>query len=94
MAVIGVVMAAMMHYSEAQTTHEVGGTIGWTVPTGGAATYTSWASGRQFVVGDTLGNILDDFSFSSSFSSFISTVWFSGVSMVLILNPNSINSNF
>ncbi|KAJ9692682.1 hypothetical protein PVL29_011660 [Vitis rotundifolia] len=54
MAVIVVVLAAMMHYSAAQTVHVVGDSTGWTVPQGGAATYTSWASGKQFVVGDTL----------------------------------------
>ena len=63
MAVIVVVLAAMLHYSAAQTVHVVGDNTGWTVPQGGAATYTSWASGRQFVVGDTLGNKLYALSF-------------------------------
>ncbi|KAL6334126.1 hypothetical protein AAG906_004557 [Vitis piasezkii] len=54
MAVIVAVLAAMLHYSAAQTVHVVGDNTGWTVPQGGAATYTSWASGKQFVVGDTL----------------------------------------
>ncbi|KAJ9692678.1 hypothetical protein PVL29_011658 [Vitis rotundifolia] len=54
MAVIVAVLAAMLHYSAAQTAHVVGDNTGWTVPQGGASTYTSWASGKQFVVGDTL----------------------------------------
>ena len=69
MAVIGVVMAAMLHYSAAQTAHVVGDTTGWTVPTGGAAVYTSWASGRQFVVGDTLGNIFIFHNYYLAFGS-------------------------
>jgi len=36
-------------------TFTVGDSLGWTVPTNGAAAYTSWASGKTFKVGDTLG---------------------------------------
>lgn len=35
--------------------HIVGGTTGWTIPSGGPTTYANWASGRTFRVGDTLG---------------------------------------
>lgn len=55
MAVICVVMAAMLRFSLAQTAHVVGDNTGWTVPQGGASFYSNWASGKQFVVGDTLG---------------------------------------
>ncbi|MED6121935.1 hypothetical protein PIB30_034884 [Stylosanthes scabra] len=35
-------------------TYTVGGSMGWVIPSGGAAAYTSWASGKTFVVGDIL----------------------------------------
>ncbi|GJW97277.1 cucumber peeling cupredoxin-like protein, partial [Tanacetum coccineum] len=38
----------------AQTRHVVGDSIGWAVPSNGAAAYTSWATGKTFRVGDTL----------------------------------------
>ncbi|KAL6965810.1 hypothetical protein U1Q18_036871 [Sarracenia purpurea var. burkii] len=40
--------------SEAQTSHVVGDTLGWTVPSGGSAAYTTWASSQNFSVGDVL----------------------------------------
>ncbi|KAI7753029.1 hypothetical protein M8C21_016784 [Ambrosia artemisiifolia] len=38
----------------AQTRHVVGDALGWIIPTGGAAAYTTWASQQTFTVGDTL----------------------------------------
>ncbi|GMN50018.1 hypothetical protein TIFTF001_019191, partial [Ficus carica] len=38
----------------AQTVHVVGDSTGWTVPQGGAAVYSTWASTQNFVVGDNL----------------------------------------
>ncbi|XP_045786680.1 blue copper protein-like [Trifolium pratense] len=35
-------------------TYTVGDTIGWTIPTNGAAAYTTWASRKSFKVGDVL----------------------------------------
>ncbi|XP_019157506.1 PREDICTED: umecyanin-like [Ipomoea nil] len=50
-----VATAAMLHGSSAQTTHVVGDTTGWTIPTnGGASTYSTWASRNTFTVGDIL----------------------------------------
>nr|GEW15896.1 cucumber peeling cupredoxin-like [Tanacetum cinerariifolium] len=49
-------MAASTHFlsSTAQTTHVVGDALGWTIPQGGAAAYTTWASQQTFTVGDIL----------------------------------------
>ncbi|KAG9139155.1 hypothetical protein Leryth_023647 [Lithospermum erythrorhizon] len=44
----------MFNFSEAQTDHVVGDTIGWRVPISDESAYTTWASGKNFVVGDTL----------------------------------------
>nr|GMC84439.1 blue copper protein-like [Ipomoea batatas] len=47
--------ASMLHGSSAQTTHVVGDTTGWTIPTnGGASIYSTWASRNTFTVGDIL----------------------------------------
>ncbi|KAF5466757.1 hypothetical protein F2P56_016659 [Juglans regia] len=50
----GVVAAVFLQCAEAQTVHVVGDSIGWTVPTGGASAYQTWAASKQFVVGDIL----------------------------------------
>lgn len=47
-------IATLLHGSAAQTRHVVGDSIGWTIPSGGAATYTAWAANNTFRVGDTL----------------------------------------
>ncbi|KAK7347535.1 hypothetical protein VNO80_22067 [Phaseolus coccineus] len=47
-------LATLLHGSAAQTRHVVGDSTGWTIPSGGAATYTTWASDKTFTVGDTL----------------------------------------
>ncbi|KAF8393196.1 hypothetical protein HHK36_021437 [Tetracentron sinense] len=49
-----VVGAALLHCTAAQTTHVVGDSMGWVIPPGGAAAYTTWASTKKFMVGDTL----------------------------------------
>ena len=49
--------ATLFHGSEAQTRHVVGDSTGWTIPSGGAATYTNWAANQTFKVGDTLGKL-------------------------------------
>lgn len=62
MCMVGVmiVVAATLtvNFAAAQTVHVVGDSLGWTVPPNGAAAYTSWASNKQFMVGDILGNKL------------------------------------
>nr|GMC84620.1 Cucumber peeling cupredoxin [Ipomoea batatas] len=55
-ALVAAAVASMLHGSSAQTTHVVGDTTGWTIPTnGGASTYSTWASRNTFTVGDILG---------------------------------------
>ncbi|KAF7135910.1 hypothetical protein RHSIM_Rhsim08G0213500 [Rhododendron simsii] len=53
-ALFGVVAAVMLQCAAAQTAHVVGDTSGWIVPPNGAQAYVSWASDKNFVVGDTL----------------------------------------
>ncbi|KAG6792409.1 hypothetical protein D5086_001746 [Populus alba] len=51
----GFAMMVLFQRSVAQTVHVVGDSIGWTVPqAGGAQAYITWASGKNFMVGDTL----------------------------------------
>ncbi|KAG7998048.1 hypothetical protein I3843_01G239300 [Carya illinoinensis] len=50
----GVIAAVFLQCAKAQTVHVVGDSIGWTVPTGGASSYQTWAASKQFVVGDIL----------------------------------------
>ncbi|XP_041019379.1 cucumber peeling cupredoxin-like [Juglans microcarpa x Juglans regia] len=50
----GVVAVVFLQCVTAQTVHVVGDSIGWTVPTGGASAYQTWAASKQFVVGDIL----------------------------------------
>ncbi|XP_047312483.1 umecyanin-like [Impatiens glandulifera] len=45
--------AIMMQYAEAQTTNVVGDNTGWVVPPT-IDTYSTWASGKTFAVGDIL----------------------------------------
>ncbi|KAE9602293.1 hypothetical protein Lal_00050168 [Lupinus albus] len=52
--VLFIALATLLHGSSAQTRHVVGDSIGWTIPSGGAATYTTWASNKTFTLGDTL----------------------------------------
>ncbi|KAI3495956.1 hypothetical protein L1887_38304 [Cichorium endivia] len=52
--VIMMVASFQLQSTVAQTRHVVGDALGWTIPPGGAATYTTWASQRTFAVGDTL----------------------------------------
>ncbi|XP_028794183.1 blue copper protein [Neltuma alba] len=47
-------IATLLHGSSAQTRYVVGGNTGWTVPPGGASTYSNWASNQKFKQGDTL----------------------------------------
>ncbi|KAK1417238.1 hypothetical protein QVD17_26363 [Tagetes erecta] len=56
MMVFMLMMAASMQMqsSMAQTQHVVGDALGWTIPSNGAAAYTTWASQQTFRVGDTL----------------------------------------
>ncbi|KAK2991913.1 hypothetical protein RJ640_006090 [Escallonia rubra] len=48
------VVAAMQLQSLKAATHVVGGGIGWLVPPGGSAAYSTWAASQTFVVGDVL----------------------------------------
>ncbi|XP_015081651.1 blue copper protein-like [Solanum pennellii] len=55
LVVFGAILFALIqHVSMAQQTHVVGDTLAWTVPNGGAASYSTWAVGKTFVVGDIL----------------------------------------
>ncbi|XP_062022330.1 umecyanin-like [Rosa rugosa] len=54
MVVFGLVAAVFLQCVAAQTTHVVGGSVGWTIPQTGAQEYVTWASGQKFVVGDFL----------------------------------------
>ncbi|KAF6156685.1 hypothetical protein GIB67_017821 [Kingdonia uniflora] len=47
-------VAILLQTSLAQTTHVVGGSIGWTVSADSAVVYTNWSSNQTFLVGDTL----------------------------------------
>ncbi|KAL9151305.1 hypothetical protein ABFS82_11G044000 [Erythranthe guttata] len=53
-AVVMVVAAAQLVGDAAAATYVVGDASGWMVPTGGPATYTTWASQYVFRVGDVL----------------------------------------
>ncbi|KAI3803003.1 hypothetical protein L1987_31151 [Smallanthus sonchifolius] len=52
--VMTMVAAIQMQTSTAQTRHVVLDALGWTIPSNGAAAYTTWASQQSFRVGDTL----------------------------------------
>ncbi|XP_006358287.1 blue copper protein-like [Solanum tuberosum] len=55
LVVFGAILFALLqHVSMAQQTHVVGDTLAWTVPNGGAASYSTWAAGKTFAVGDVL----------------------------------------
>ncbi|KAK9282189.1 hypothetical protein L1049_005101 [Liquidambar formosana] len=54
MLIVGVVVAVMLQCAVAQTVHVVGDSMGWIIPPGGAAAYTTWASTKNFVVNDIL----------------------------------------
>lgn len=51
------VVAALVHYSAAQTTHYVGDGMGWLVLPGGPIAYKTWADSQVFTVGDILGTL-------------------------------------
>ncbi|XP_010247602.1 PREDICTED: umecyanin-like [Nelumbo nucifera] len=53
-------VVALFQSAAAQTTHTVGGSTGWTLPSSNSF-YTTWASSQNFAVGDTL-----EFDFSGS----------------------------
>ncbi|KAG5559456.1 hypothetical protein RHGRI_009106 [Rhododendron griersonianum] len=48
------VAAALLQGSEAVTSHVVLDTLGWIIPSGGAAAYVTWAATQTFAVGDIL----------------------------------------
>lgn len=52
-----VVLAAADVEKTFAATYVVGDSLGWTIPSGGASTYSNWASQHTFRVGDTLGTI-------------------------------------
>ncbi|KAA0058752.1 mucin-5AC [Cucumis melo var. makuwa] len=53
--VLGFALFLFLEYSAAQTVYTVGDSAGWTVPANGVAFYESWAAGKTFHVGDSLG---------------------------------------
>ncbi|XP_039164340.1 cucumber peeling cupredoxin [Eucalyptus grandis] len=54
MLVLMVFLGAAIRGCSAQTSHAVGDSLGWTIPPGGSIAYSTWASNKTFVVGDTL----------------------------------------
>lgn len=54
---------ALLQSLVASTTYEVGDSLGWTIPSGGSAAYSTWAANKTFIVGDILGKISDHFPF-------------------------------
>lgn len=56
--VLGLIAVVFVHHATAQTIHVVGDSDGWTVPQGGAALYSDWASRNNFSVGDSLSTDL------------------------------------
>ncbi|CAB4303395.1 unnamed protein product [Prunus armeniaca] len=53
--VFGLVVSMFLQSVAAQKVHEVGDSIGWTIPqSGGAEAYVTWAANNKFVVGDIL----------------------------------------
>ncbi|KAK1306121.1 hypothetical protein QJS10_CPA10g00376 [Acorus calamus] len=52
-SVVVVVLMSSAALVSAATTHDVGGSTGWTIPSD-SKTYTSWAAGQSFRVGDSL----------------------------------------
>ncbi|KAL9443346.1 hypothetical protein AB3S75_016663 [Citrus x aurantiifolia] len=47
-------VASLLQNTAAETTHVVGGDLGWQIPPGGAIAYVTWASMQTFAVGDIL----------------------------------------
>lgn len=54
--VLLLIVMVMKTISDAQNSHTVGDSIGWTIPPN-ANTYSTWAASQTFAVGDTLGNL-------------------------------------
>jgi hypothetical protein len=54
----GFAMMVLFQRSVAQTVYVVGDNDGWTVPQAGAQAYITWASGKNFMVGDTLSKCM------------------------------------
>ncbi|XP_038899076.1 cucumber peeling cupredoxin-like [Benincasa hispida] len=52
--VLGLIAVVFVHHPTAQTVRVVGDSTGWTVPQGGAAFYSDWASKNYFTIGDYL----------------------------------------
>ncbi|KAK4395332.1 hypothetical protein Sango_1687500 [Sesamum angolense] len=54
-AVFGAMFAVMLlHCAAAQTVHMVGDGVGWEIPPNSSFSYSNWASGKTFMVGDIL----------------------------------------
>ncbi|KVI01334.1 mavicyanin-like [Cynara cardunculus var. scolymus] len=87
LVVVMMVASLRLQGTLAQTRHVVGDTLGWTIPIGGAATYTTWASQQTFTVGDTLL-----FNFTTGLHNVVevSHVVYGQCSSVNTLSPNSI----
>ncbi|CBI28218.3 umecyanin [Vitis vinifera] len=49
-----IVVAVLLQGAAAADTHHVGGNISWSIPTEGESAYTTWASGEDFKLGDTI----------------------------------------
>ncbi|XP_042063404.1 stellacyanin-like [Salvia splendens] len=44
----------VVNFAAAQTVHTVGDNMGWRIPTSASVSYSNWASGKTFMVGDIL----------------------------------------
>lgn len=68
---------ALLQSSVAATVYVVGDNSGWTIPAGGAATYSAWAANKTFVIGDILSKF--------HFPFFLHTRLESGVNLYVTL---------
>ncbi|KAL8234953.1 hypothetical protein R6Q59_021053 [Mikania micrantha] len=84
MMITMMVASIQIQTSMAQTRHVVGDSLGWTIPTNGAAAYTSWASQQRFIVGDSLF-----FNFTTGFHN-VAEVSQAAYGPCTIANPISI----
>lgn len=49
------IFGIFMHFAAAQNVHIVGDGLGWEIPPNTSVSYSNWASGKTFMVGDILG---------------------------------------
>ncbi|KAI3455316.1 hypothetical protein Pfo_011979 [Paulownia fortunei] len=52
--VYGAIFGILLHCAAAQTVYVVGDGLGWDIPPNSSVSYSNWASGKTFMVGDIL----------------------------------------